>query len=148
MKAKHIIPLTLLLLLFGLTSCHKFRHLPPEERANKLVEYLKEELELTESQYKELQSIKERIINRHKETRKPPFWFNEKFLSQLENGTIDKEEIKKEVKDFHTKLLENRLKDIDEIYPFLISLSPEQRKKLVELIQEHKEHFKKHHKYP
>jgi predicted transcriptional regulator len=149
MKVKQFITIiiTIASITFGLTFCHRFKHLPPEQRANKLVEYLKEELNLTNQQYQELQSIKTKIMARHKEIQKPPFWFNDDFLIQLEKGDIEKDKIKKEIKEFHEKLLENRLKDIDEIYPFISNLSQEQRSKLAKLIKEHKKDFKKHHKF-
>jgi hypothetical protein len=42
-------------------------------------------------------------------------------------------------------MLENRLKDIDDISSFVNTLTPDQRKKLADLVREHREHFKKHH---
>lgn len=137
----------MILIIFILsTNCFKFRHLPPEQRFNKLIEYLKDELDLTESQYQELIRIKNNIQQRYKKTDKLPFWFDNNFLKQLEEGKANKEEIKKQVRDFHLELMENRLKDIEDIYPFYMSLSPEQRKKLVDLIQEHREHFQRYRK--
>jgi Spy/CpxP family protein refolding chaperone len=119
--------------------------MPPEKRMEKMVEYLKSELDLTDAQYKQLQSVKENILQRYKSIKKPPFWFSDDFLSQLEKGTVDKEQVKKEVKEFHNVMLENRLKDIDDISSFVNTLTPDQRKKLADLVREHREHFKKHH---
>jgi Spy/CpxP family protein refolding chaperone len=119
--------------------------MPPEKRMEKMVEYLKSELDLTDAQYKQLQSVKENILQRYKSIKKPPFWFRDDFLSQLEKGTIDKEQVKKEVKEFHNVMLENRLKDIDDISSFFNTLTTDQRKKLADLVREHREHFKKHH---
>ncbi len=146
MKIKTYISLILILLTLLFSYCYRFRHLPPEERLNKLVEYLKNELDLTESQYQELLRIKNNIQQRYQQLEKSPFWFDDNFLKQFEDGKINKEEVKKQVREFHMELMENRLKDIEEIYPFYLSLNPEQRKKLVALIQEHKEHFKRHRK--
>lgn len=148
MKTKLLFILLSAGIIFTKVNCYKFKHLSPEERINRIVEYLKEELELSDEQYQLLLTIKEKSIKRHKEIKKDPYWFKDDFLNQLESGNIDIEKIKKEIKDFHQSLLENRLKDIDDVEPFIKSLNPEQRKKLVQLIKEQKNHFRKyHHKF-
>lgn len=145
MKQKTIHIILMLILGISWANCYRFHHMPPEKRMEKMVEYLKSELDLTDAQYKQLQSVKENILQRYKSIKKPPFWFSDDFLSRLEKGTIDKEQVKKEVKEFHNVMLENRLKDIDDISSFVNTLTPDQRKKLADLVREHREHFKKHH---
>lgn len=135
----------LFVILITITGCERFHRLPPEKRFDKLVEYLNDELSLTPEQYQQLKKVKEKMIERHKLIKPPPFWFDENFLKDLENGKIDKEEIKKSIKEMHNKILENRLQDIDDIYPLVQTLSSEQRKKLVDLIQKHKKNFQRHH---
>ncbi len=145
MKLKTITIILMIILGISWVNCYRFHYLPPEKRMEKMVEFLKSELDLSDAQYKQLQSVKENIQQRYKSIKKPPFWFSEDFLSQLEKGTIDKEQVKKEVKEFHHIMLENRLKDIDDISSFVSTLTQDQRKKLADLVREHREHLKKHH---
>lgn len=143
MKEKIII--LLFVITITITGCERFHHLPPEKRFDKIVEYLNDELSLTPEQYQQLTKVKEKMIERHKSMKRSPFWFDENFLKDFENGKIDKEEVKKSIKELHNKVLENRLQDIEDIYPLVQTLSSEQRKKLVDLIIKHKKHFQRHH---
>ncbi|MCS7204225.1 MAG: Spy/CpxP family protein refolding chaperone [Leptospiraceae bacterium] len=121
-------------------------HYPPEKRLNKMIKYLEKELDLTETQVAQLEQIKQKMLERSKSQRKVPFWFEDGFLSQLESGKLDKEVLKNEVRSLHAKMLENRLQDIEDLYPFYLNLSPEQRKELVELMKEHKKRFEKYYR--
>ncbi|MFN3604075.1 MAG: hypothetical protein ACK4UJ_05130 [Leptonema sp. (in: bacteria)] len=136
----------LIIFLLGVLflDCERFRHLPPEERFNKIVEYLNDELNLTKDQYQQLQSIKVSILQRYKSIETNLFWFDQNFLNDFEKGNFNKEEVKKNIKNLHNKMLENRLQDVEDVYPFVQTLSYDQRKKLVELINKYKSHFKRH----
>ncbi len=146
MKTTKIFLLILLLglILFSLTNCERFRRLPPEQRLDKIVEFLNKELNLREDQYQNLIMIKEEIKKKYKENKKLPFFLEEKYIQQLENNSLNKEEIKNQIKEFHNSMLESRLYEFDKVFPFLQSLDESQRKKLADLIRKHREHMEKH----
>ncbi len=132
------------LILFSFANCERFRRLPPEQRLDKMVEFLNKELNLREGQYQNLIMIKEEIKKKYKENKKLPFFLEEKYIQQLENNSLNKEEIKNQIREFHNSMLESRLYEFDKIFPFLQSLDENQRKKLADLMRKHKEYMEKH----
>lgn len=120
----------------------KFHH-SPEDRAERLIRYLSDELDLTKGQQEKLESFKNEMLERRKESQECHKESKAIFMDELKKDSIDQ--------DRFLGMYNNHKPKMDETVKFIISnfadfhesLTAEQKTKLIEKI----ESFEKWHSY-
>lgn len=128
-------------LILFIVGCHgKFSHhcfpSSPEDKAEMIVKKITSELELNEQQQVKLNEIKDEFLAKKNERQKDHKHMFDTILSEIKSEKIDQEKLK--------TLADSRLKTMKEMTPFVVSklaefhsiLTPEQRVKLADKMQE------------
>lgn len=124
----------------GVAACGHHRH-DPEQQAERIIENVTEELDLTQAQQAKLEAVRDAFVSAGKEMRQDRQQGRAEFMSLLEQPKLDRAKAQ--------SLVNQRLDAIRSVSPQIInamgdfydSLTPEQQKELRERIQEKMERF-------
>ena len=122
----------------GLAGCR--RH-SPHQKAEFMVDYVSETLDLNESQKEHLDQIKEELLEKGSRMHADKAAMHSELVSQLRSEEIDQERLKAMVTEHRVKMEEMIDLAIVKLAEFHKTLTPEQREKLVAKL----ESFKKWH---
>ena len=128
-------------LLIGVVGFAGCRRHSPGQKAEFMVDYVSEALDLTESQRAHLDQIKDELLEKAMEMRADKKTMHAELVTQLKNEKIDKDRLKAMVNDHKSKMEELIDLGIDKLAEFHETLTLEQREKLVAKL----ESFKKWH---
>ena len=128
----------LLVGIAGLTGCR--RH-SPEHKAEFMVDYAAETLDLNDEQRAHLDQIKDELLEKAMGMREDKKAMHAELVVQLKSEKIDTDSLKAMVNDHKNKMEELIDLGIDKLAEFHQTLSAEQREKLVAKL----ESFKKWH---
>ena len=128
----------LLIGIIGFTGCR--RH-SPDQKAEFMVDYVSETLDLSESQRAHLDQIKKEMLEKAMEMRADKKTMHAELVVQLKREKIDKDSLKSMVNDHKNKMEVLIDLGIERLAEFHETLTPEQREKLVGKV----ESFKKWH---
>ena len=128
----------LLITIAGFTGCR--RH-SPDQKAEFMVDYVSETLDLNESQKAHLDQIKEELLEKGIQMRADKGAMHAELAAQLRSEEIDQDRLKAMVTDHKNKMEELIDLGIVRLAEFHKTLTPEQREKLVAKL----ESFKKWH---
>ncbi len=137
MNRKRLYNITLVfVLLAGIGFLPGCRQKSPEKRAEWITNKIASKLELTEVQKKELNSFRDELLEKRKELHQSRMTIREELLNQLGNEKIDQEHMKEVIRKEEARLDETMSFFVERLAGFHASLTPEQRKKLIELVKE------------
>ena len=128
----------LLISIAGFAGCR--RH-SPDQKAEFMVDYVSETLDLNESQKAHLDQIKEELLEKGVQMRADKATMHAELITQLRSEEIDQDRLKSMVTAHRVKMEELIDLAIVKLAEFHKTLSPEQREKLVTKL----ESFKKWH---
>lgn len=128
----------LLISIAGFAGCR--RHLP-YQKAEFMVDYVSETLDLNESQKTHLDQIKEELLEKGVQLRADKATMHSELITQLRSEEIDQDRLKSMFTTHKVKMEELIDLAIVKLAEFHKTLSPEQREKLVAKL----ESFKKWH---
>jgi uncharacterized FlgJ-related protein len=128
----------LLISVAGFAGCR--RH-SPYQKAEFMVDYVSETLDLNESQKAHLDQIKEELLEKGVQMRADKAYMHSELIAQLRSEEIDQDRLKSMVTSHRVKMEELIDLAIVKLAEFHKTLSPEQREKLVAKL----ESFKKWH---
>ena len=128
----------LLISIAGFAGCR--RH-SPDQKAEFMVDYVSETLNLNESQKAHLDQIKEELLEKGIQMRADKGAMHAELAAQLRSEEIDQDRLKAMVTDHKNKMEELIDLGIVRLAEFHKTLTPEQREKLVAKL----ESFKKWH---
>ena len=128
----------LLISIAGFAGCR--RH-SPYQKAEFMVDYVSETLDLNESQKTHLDQIKEELLEKGVQMRADKATMHSELITQLRSEEIDQDRLKSMVTAHRVKMEELINLAIVKLAEFHKTLSPEQREKLVAKL----ESFKKWH---
>jgi periplasmic protein CpxP/Spy len=114
----------------------------PEKRAEFVVKKISSELDLNDSQKKELNRIKDEILSKRKELKLEGPRIPAEALAEFRQPTLDEKKINKSFELEMSKMTEMRQFMTKKAVEFHTILTPDQRNKFVDLITEFQ---KKHH---
>lgn len=132
--------LTFLVLGLLAGGCRHYRS--PEKRAEFVAKKITSELDLNDSQKKELYRIKDEILSKRKELKLQGPRIPSEVLAEFRQPTLDEKKINKSFELEMNKMSEMRTFMTKKAVEFHTILTPEQRNKLVDLITEFQQ---KHH---
>jgi len=112
----------------GFTGCR--RH-SPGHKAEFMVDYVSETLDLNESQKEHLDQIKDELLEKGMQMRSDKAAMHSELVSQLRREEIDQESLKAMVTEHQVKMEEMIDLAIVKLAEFHKTLTPEQREKLV-----------------
>ncbi|AVV50178.1 Spy/CpxP family protein refolding chaperone [Leptospira santarosai] len=138
-KVSGLIFLTLGLLAGG---CRYYRS--PEKRAEFVVKKITSELDLNDSQKKDLYRIKDEILSKRKELKLQGPRIPTEALAEFRQPTLDEKKINKVFELEMNKMNEMRTFTTKKAIEFHTTLTPEQRNKLVDLITEFQQKHRHH----
>lgn len=124
----------------GLAACGHHRH-DPEQRAERIIEKVTEELELTQEQQAKLGAVRDEFISTGKEMRKDRKQARAEFLGLLEQPQLDRARAQTLVNQRLDAIRDHSPQIINALADFYDSLTPEQQKELREHLQEKMERF-------
>ena len=128
----------LLISVAGLAGCR--RH-SPEGKAEFMVDYISETLDLNASQQAHLDQIKDELLEKGVQMRADKATMHSELITQLRSEEIDQGRLKAMVAEHKVKMEELIDLGIEKLAEFHKTLTPEQREKLVAKL----ESFKKWH---
>jgi Spy/CpxP family protein refolding chaperone len=128
-------------LLIGVAGFAGCRRHSPQQKAEFMVDYVAESLDLNESQRAHLDQIKDELMEKGIQMRADKSVMYAELVAQLRSEEIDQNRLKAMVTDHKTKMEELIDLGIVRLAEFHKTLSPEQREKLVAKL----ESFKKWH---
>ena len=128
----------LLISIAGFTGCR--RH-SPDQKAEFMVDYVSETLDLNESQKAHLDQIKEELLEKGIQMHADKAAMHTELVAQLRSEEIDQDRLKAMVTEHRVKMEEMIDLGIAKLAEFHKTLTPEQREKLVAKL----ESFKKWH---
>ena len=128
----------LLVSVAGFAGCR--RH-SPHQKAEFIVDYVSETLDLNESQKAHLDQIKEELLEKGVQMHADKATMHSELITQLRSEEIDQDRLKSMVTEHRIKMEELIDLAIVKLAEFHKTLSPEQREKLVAKL----ESFKKWH---
>ena len=128
-------------LLIGVAGFSGCRRHSPDQKAEFMVDYVAETLDLNESQRAHLDQIKDELIEKGIKMRADKSAMHAELVAQLRSEEIDQDRLKAMVTDHKTKMEELIDLGIVRLAEFHKTLTPEQREKLVAKL----ESFKKWH---
>jgi len=128
-------------LLIGVAGFAGCRRHSPHQRAEFMVDYVAETLDLNESQRAHLDQIKAELMEKGIQMRADKSVMYAELVAQLRSEEIDQDRLKAMVTDHKTKMEELIDLGIVRLAEFHKTLTPEQREKLVAKL----ESFKKWH---
>jgi len=134
--------LSLIAFLFiGIAGFAGCRRHSPHQKAEFMVDYVSETLNLNESQKEHLDQIKDELLEKGMQMRADKAAMHSELVSQLRSEEIDQESLKAMVTGHRVKMEEMIDLAIVKLAEFHKTLTPEQREKLVAKL----ESFKKWH---
>jgi Spy/CpxP family protein refolding chaperone len=107
----------------------------PHGKAEFMVDYIAETLDLTDSQREQLDGIKEEFIAKAQEMHASKEAMHDEFMAELRKETIDQQRIKELISQKREQMAEIMDLAVVRLAEFHKTLSPEQREKLVEKIE-------------
>ena len=116
---------------------------PHAGRAEKMIRYLSDELDLTQAQQDMLNQFKDEMLERREEMQSARRLHMEEFMTQVQKETMDKDRLMAMVNETKPKIDDMVSHVITSMVEFHATLTPEQRAKLVEKL----ERMKKWHAY-
>ncbi len=128
-------------LLIGVAGFAGCRRHSPHQKAEFMVDYVAESLDLNESQRAHLDQIKDELMEKGIQMRADKSAMYAELVAQLRSEEIDQDRLKAMVTDHKTKMEELIDLGIVRLAEFHKTLTPEQREKLVAKL----ESFKKWH---
>ena len=128
-------------LLIGVAGFAGCRRHSPHQKAEFMVDYVAESLDLNESQRAHLDQIKDELVEKGIQMRADKSAMYTELVAQLRSEEIDQDRLKAMVTDHKTKMEELIDLGIVRLAEFHKTLTPEQREKLVAKL----ESFKKWH---
>jgi len=140
LKKRLYLPL-IAFLLIGVAGFAGCRRHSPHQRAEFMVDYVAETLDLNESQRAHLDQIKAELMDKGIQMRADKSAMYAELVAQLRSEEIDQDRLKAMVTDHKTKMEELIDLGIVRLAEFHKTLTPEQREKLVAKL----ESFKKWH---
>ena len=141
MAKKVLKSFVVLLLIAGIAAfigCRRHSH---AHKAEFMVDYMSETLDLSESQKEQLDQIKDEVMEKAKQMHADKEAMREELMAQLKSEAIDKEVVKEMVARHRDRMDEIIDLLVDRLAEFHKTLTPEQKDKLVAKI----ETFKKWH---
>jgi len=126
-----------------LGSCSRYRHggnYSPEKKGEYMVKHLTEKLELTEAQQRVLNGIKDGMTAMHSSHGADKTAFKDTIIAQLKSDKLDQQVLFDLMEAKHKKMEANMKGMVQTLADFHKILSPEQRTKLVELLEKHGDH--------
>lgn len=140
--AKNVSKLFVVLLLIvgvaAFSGCRRHSH---AHKAEFMVDYISESLDLDESQKEHLNQIKDEVMGKAKQMHADKEVMREELITQLKSEAIDTEAVKEMVAKHRARMDEIIDLLVDRLAEFHKTLTPEQKDKLVAKI----ETFKKWH---
>ncbi|EMY79347.1 putative lipoprotein [Leptospira weilii serovar Ranarum str. ICFT] len=119
-------------------------HKSPEKRAEFIVKKITSELDLNDSQKKELYRIKDEILSKRKELKLQGPRIPTDALAEFRQPSLDEKKINKAFELEMNKMTEMRTFMTKKAIEFHAILNPEQRNKLVDLITEFQQKHRHH----
>jgi periplasmic protein CpxP/Spy len=129
----------------GVAACGHHRH-DPQQQAERIMEKVSEELDLTQEQQAKLEAVKDEFISAGKEMRKERKQAREEAMSLLEQPKLDRAKAQDLVNQRLDAIRAHSPQVINALGDFYDSLTPEQQKELRERIQDKMEHFESRYK--
>lgn len=117
----------------------------PEDMLNRIFKDISNKLNLSEAQTTQLFSIRDEIIEKGREMERDREKMHEELSRLILSDRIDVNEVKAEAKKKHDKMGAFIDFSIDRLAEFHATLTPEQKKSLVELMNKHKRRMKHWH---
>lgn len=115
------------------------------ERAEMMTEQIASRLELYESQKEQLNGLKEELIDDRRQLRISGLTIEGKLIDQLHNEKIHQGQLKEVIAKERAKRDEMVSSVVIKLAAFHDSLSPKQRSKLIEMVEEWDSHRKRHY---
>ena len=122
-----------------LSSCRRHSH---SHKAEFMVDYISETLDLNENQQAQLNQIKDDVMTKVRQTRTDKESMREEFVAQLRSEEIDEVRVKAVIAEHRAQMDEVVDLIVGRMAEFHKTLTPEQKEKLVAKI----ETFKKWHR--
>ncbi len=124
-------------LLFGGCRMHhnSFFHSSPEEKAEKIINYISDELDMNEAQRIVMNKIKEDIIEKHKELHADKGDMHNKAFELATKETLTKADLEAAFGDKADKIMEMKDFMMEKIVEFHAILTPEQKKTVAEKME-------------
>jgi periplasmic protein CpxP/Spy len=133
------------ILAVGLMCLGGCRHPSAEKMADRAIDGLTAKLELDAAQQQQLQAIKTELLGKLAEMKKARQSVREDLLAELQQDVLDQEKLRKMVNTRKTEMDDVTDIVIARLAQFHSTLSPEQKRKLVEYV---KDKQKRHHGFP
>jgi periplasmic protein CpxP/Spy len=133
------------ILVVGLMCLGGCRHHTPEKMADRVIDDLTAKLELNAAQQQHLKAIKTEMLVKASEMKKARQSMHEEILTELQKDVLDQEKLKNMVNTRKTEMGDMANIFIAQMAQFHGTLSPEQKKKLVEYV---KDKEKRHRRCP
>lgn len=133
---KKALPVTLVMfLVLGLSVFSGCRRHSPQKRAEFVVDYVTEALDLTQSQQEQLNQIKDELIDQGRQMHSDKAMYRDEIVAQLRSEEIDQERLKSLVGKHRARMDELMNLMIPRLADFHQTLTPEQKTKLVNKIE-------------
>ncbi|MEJ2727307.1 MAG: Spy/CpxP family protein refolding chaperone [Deltaproteobacteria bacterium] len=107
----------------------------PDGRAEFMVDYIAETLDLNEEQRAQLEEIKEEFLSKAREMHSQKEAMHAELMAELRKETIDQQRLKELISQKREQMAEVMDLAVVRLAEFHKTLSPEQREKLVEKIE-------------
>jgi len=120
----------------------------PEHIMNRVFKDITNKLNLSESQKTQLLSIKNELLEKGREMHEDRENIHKEISELILSDRIDPEEVKAKGKKKHAKMEELLDLTVDRLAEFHATLSPEQKRSLVELMEKHHKRRMKHFSPP
>lgn len=125
----------------GLAGC---QHSSPEKRADRAVSYVSHKLDLTDDQEVMLTGIKDRWMDARQEMNAERKTYAEKFTSMIRSEELSRDELI-QMYEARKQYIEEQLPTaMDDIIAFHKQLNPEQKEKIVELLEKRMDKWNRH----
>jgi Spy/CpxP family protein refolding chaperone len=140
-----------LVFIFGFRGYHGghggFFHATPEERMEFFTDKIAKRLALDDAQIKQLQSMGQEVLEKRVEMHSWHDSISDTIHNEFLKDEVNKENIDKIVSESRQKIDEMLSLIASRMIQFHQMLTPEQRKKLVTAVEEHRESHRPYHKW-
>jgi Spy/CpxP family protein refolding chaperone len=136
---------TYLMIGFFIISCGRGKRWNSEKIANKIVKHVSSELKLNDSQKKQLEEIKTGYLEKKKTHRKNTKGERMKLMEMVKKDSIDKNQVSEIYSKMDKSKAETREWLTDQLIEFHKTLSPEQKEKLVSMMEKYMAKKNKHY---
>jgi len=116
----------------GFSGCRRHSH---AHKAEFMVDYVSETLDLNESQQEQLNQIKDELLEKAQQMHANKESMREELMVQLRSEEVDKEQVKSMIAEHRVQMDEIIDLLVDRLAEFHKTLTPEQKEKLVAKIQ-------------